>query len=138
MRSPFRWSGNVAHRRRGSTRWIPCDPDRHFSHLVLPEVLMGSAVWTTPRTAVRSLQCTLPMATAEPPPSSLTRPMARVTPLQPPPRAEIELADRRRLFLGELVGRGTAATVYRVMLESSGRVRRTLAVKVFDVVSTDE
>jgi serine/threonine protein kinase len=36
------------------------------------------------------------------------------------------------------VGRGTTAAVYRGVLESGAKVRRLVAVKVFDVVATDE
>ncbi len=64
--------------------------------------------------------------------------MPRVTPLIPPPREDVPLEERRRLRVGELIGRGTSAAVYRGVLESTARVRRTVAVKLFDVVATDE
>jgi serine/threonine protein kinase len=64
--------------------------------------------------------------------------MARVTPLPPPPRNDIELEGRRLLRLGDLVGRGTSAAVYRGVIESGAKVKRLVAMKIFDVVATDE
>src|ERR1019366_9427721 len=40
--------------------------------------------------------------------------------------------------LGEASGRGKVATVSRGLLESEGRVKRPVAVKLFEAVSSDE
>jgi serine/threonine protein kinase len=63
--------------------------------------------------------------------------MARVTPLSPS-HGDIELEGRRLLSLGQRIGRGSAAAVHCGVIEGGGRVRRTVAVKLFDVVATDE
>ncbi|HEX3346196.1 MAG TPA: protein kinase, partial [Polyangiaceae bacterium] len=64
--------------------------------------------------------------------------MARPTPLIPPPCNDIPLGGGRSLRLGPQVGRGSMATVYRGVLDGSFGVARTVAVKVFDVVASDE
>jgi serine/threonine protein kinase len=64
--------------------------------------------------------------------------MALATPLIPPPRDEIPLGDGRFLRLGAQVGRGSMATVYRGVIEGPYGIARTVAVKVFDVVASDE
>ena len=64
--------------------------------------------------------------------------MAHVTPLPPPAREAIELDESRRLYLVENLGRGNAAAVYRGYLEGGSRLKRAVAVKVFDVASSDE
>jgi serine/threonine-protein kinase len=65
--------------------------------------------------------------------------MPRVTPLQSTTlRDEIPLSQSRRLLLGEALGRGNVATVYRGLLESEGRVKRPVAVKLFEAVASDE
>ena len=64
--------------------------------------------------------------------------MARVTPTTPPPSAPVELDDRRSLLFGPRVGRGSRATVFRAVIEGACGVRRTVAVKLFDVVASDE
>lgn len=50
----------------------------------------------------------------------------------------IDLGDGRSLRLGEVVGRGGSATVYRALLSSGDRFRRAVAAKVFDVFSSEE
>jgi serine/threonine-protein kinase len=57
--------------------------------------------------------------------------------ISPFPR-EIALNTQRRLILGAQLGRGSTATVYRGVLESDFGVERTVAVKVFDLVATEE
>ncbi|MDB4993326.1 MAG: serine/threonine protein kinase [Myxococcaceae bacterium] len=55
-----------------------------------------------------------------------------------PARNEIVLAHDRIVTLGPEVGRGTAAGVYRGILEGPYRIRRAVACKVYDVVATDD
>lgn len=64
--------------------------------------------------------------------------MARATPMIPPPQTEIAIGDGRCVRIGAQVGRGSMATVYRGLYESGFGFRRTVAVKVFDVIATDE
>jgi len=64
--------------------------------------------------------------------------MARPTPLIPPPRNDIPLGDGRFVRIGAQVGRGSMATVYQGVLEGPFGVARTVAVKVFDVMASDE
>jgi serine/threonine protein kinase len=64
--------------------------------------------------------------------------MARPTPLIPPPTQDIPLGEGRSLRIGAQVGRGSMATVYRGIVEAPYSVRRVVAVKVFDVIATDE
>lgn len=64
--------------------------------------------------------------------------MARATPMIPPPHTEILLGDDRCVRIGEQVGRGSMATVYRGTYESPFSFRRDVAVKVFDVIASDE
>jgi len=64
--------------------------------------------------------------------------MGRVTPLIPPPQRDIVLDDVRSLTVGSQVGRGSMATVYRATLNAAFGVRRVVALKIFDVVATDE
>jgi len=51
---------------------------------------------------------------------------------------EIPLLQARRIQLGDTVVRGNVGTVYRARLESDGRVRRPVALKIFEVVSSDD
>lgn len=60
------------------------------------------------------------------------------TPLIPPPQREIALGDRRKLVLGVQLGRGSCATVYRAVLHEDFGVERSVAVKLFDVLASDE
>jgi serine/threonine protein kinase len=66
--------------------------------------------------------------------------MTRVTPLKSTlsDGDEIALAQPRRVHLGDLLGSGNVATVYRGLLCSEGRVKRPVAVKIFESVSSDE
>jgi serine/threonine protein kinase len=64
--------------------------------------------------------------------------MARATPMIPPPQTEIAIGDGRRVRIGAQIGRGSMATVYRGVYESGFGLRRTVAVKVFDVIASDE
>jgi serine/threonine protein kinase len=64
--------------------------------------------------------------------------MARVTPLTPPPNVPVELDDRRTLVFGARIGRGSRAAVFHGMVEGAAGVRRQVAVKLFDVVASDE
>ncbi|HEY8042019.1 MAG TPA: serine/threonine-protein kinase [Polyangiaceae bacterium] len=64
--------------------------------------------------------------------------MARATPLIPPPQTDIPLGDGRSVRIGAQVGRGSMATVYRGVYESGFALTRTVAVKVFDVIASDE
>ncbi len=78
-----------------------------------------------PRCAVRTLQ----YLDAEPP-------MPPVTHATSPRDASIPLTSRRRITLVSELGRGGAAIVHRGILE--GDLRRAVAVKVFDLSSSDE
>lgn len=64
--------------------------------------------------------------------------MGRATPLIPPPRTDIPMGDGRLVRIGPQVGRGSMATVYRGVYEGPFRLERTVAVKVFDVIASDE
>jgi serine/threonine protein kinase len=64
--------------------------------------------------------------------------MARPTPLIPPPCKDIPLGAGRSMRIGGQVGRGSMATVYRGVLEGPFGMARTVAVKVFDVIASDE
>jgi serine/threonine-protein kinase len=64
--------------------------------------------------------------------------MGRPTPLIPPPRTDISLGEGRVVRIGPQVGRGGMATVYRGVYESALGLSRTVAVKVFDVIASDE
>jgi eukaryotic-like serine/threonine-protein kinase len=57
-----------------------------------------------------------------------------------PPLAEIptRLEDGRRITVGEPVGKGSNATVYRAVVGGAGGVQRVVALKLFDVIATDE
>lgn len=63
--------------------------------------------------------------------------MANPTPQIPPPQRGIPLGDHRRIHIGAQLGRGSVATVYRAV-EGPFGVARPVALKVFDVLSTDE
>jgi eukaryotic-like serine/threonine-protein kinase len=55
------------------------------------------------------------------------------------PRADlIEVGDGRRLRLLEVLGRGSSSTVHRALLRNPSGVRRLVAVKVFESVSSEE
>jgi serine/threonine protein kinase len=64
--------------------------------------------------------------------------MARPTPLIPPPASDIPQGEGRVLRIGAQLGRGAAATVYRGTVESRFGLRRQVAVKVFDVIASEE
>jgi serine/threonine protein kinase len=77
--------------------------------------------------------------------------MGRVTPIPPfaikptssapvstVPEAPLELADGRRLAVGERLGKGSDASVYRAVVEGAGGVRRVVALKMFDAIATEE
>jgi serine/threonine protein kinase len=64
--------------------------------------------------------------------------MGRVAPFHPPPRRRILLEGSRPLQIAEAIGRGSAATVYRAVVEGENGLRRVVALKIFDVVTTDE
>ncbi len=64
--------------------------------------------------------------------------MARPTPLIPPPASDLPLGEGRTLRLGAQIGRGSVATVYRGSIEGRFGLRRPVAVKVFDVIASDE
>jgi eukaryotic-like serine/threonine-protein kinase len=64
--------------------------------------------------------------------------MPRVTPLTPPPNVPVELDDRRTLVFGARIGKGCRASVYRAKVEGAAGVRREVAVKLFDVVASEE
>jgi eukaryotic-like serine/threonine-protein kinase len=64
--------------------------------------------------------------------------MGRATPLIPPPCTDIPMGGGRVVHIGGQVGRGSMATVYRAVHEAPFGVKRLVAVKVFDVVASDE
>ncbi|MEO8875029.1 MAG: protein kinase [Polyangiaceae bacterium] len=64
--------------------------------------------------------------------------MPLATPL-PPPRPEvISLGPDRAIIVGELVGRGNFSAVYRGVVEGTYRLRRPVAVKIFDPLSSED
>ncbi|HEX7665496.1 MAG TPA: serine/threonine-protein kinase [Polyangiaceae bacterium] len=63
--------------------------------------------------------------------------MPLATPLPPRPET-LALGPGRELVLGELIGRGSSSTVYRATLVADFRLRRPVAVKIFDPLPTDE
>ncbi|MGH7284558.1 MAG: protein kinase [Polyangiaceae bacterium] len=63
--------------------------------------------------------------------------MPRVTPLPPRPDA-LSLGPDRAVLLGELVGRGSCSVVYRGTMEGAYRMRRPVAVKIFDPLASEE
>jgi eukaryotic-like serine/threonine-protein kinase len=64
--------------------------------------------------------------------------MARPTPLIPPPASHVPQGEGRTLRIGGQIGRGSVATVYRGTLEGRFGMRSQVAVKVFDVVASEE
>ena len=54
-----------------------------------------------------------------------------------PPSGLLELGDRR-VLLGQCLGRGSIASVYRAVLESANGVRRPVACKVFGILASEE
>jgi serine/threonine-protein kinase len=64
--------------------------------------------------------------------------MGRATPLIPPPRTEIGLGDGRVVRIGAQLGRGALSTVYRGTVRGPFGLARPVAVKVFDIMATDE
>src|SRR5690348_10280467 len=64
--------------------------------------------------------------------------MSRASSPLPPPAHELVLPHARALSVGTKLGAGPAATVYRAILDGAFRVRRPVAVKVFDRLSIDE
>jgi eukaryotic-like serine/threonine-protein kinase len=55
-----------------------------------------------------------------------------------PPDGPLEVGDGRRARLLDVVGRGASSVVHRALLESSGGLRRLVAVKLFGAVSSDD
>jgi eukaryotic-like serine/threonine-protein kinase len=64
--------------------------------------------------------------------------MGRATPLIPPPVREITLSKASTLRLGTQLGRGSMATVYRALETRGLGIETAVAVKVFDIVASDE
>jgi serine/threonine protein kinase len=64
-------------------------------------------------------------------------PMSFATPFAPLGKT-ITLPGRRKLTLLRGLGRGSAATAYRAILETDAFVRRPVVVKIFDLSSSDE
>jgi serine/threonine protein kinase len=64
--------------------------------------------------------------------------MSLATPLLPPPPRDIALGENRRIRLVSQVGRGSMAAVNRAVYETPHGVQRAVAVKVFDLLSSDE
>jgi serine/threonine-protein kinase len=64
--------------------------------------------------------------------------MRAVSPITPPPRGAVSLGEGRRVVLGECLGRGSMATVYRGVLEDRSRVRRSVAIKLFGTIDSEE
>jgi serine/threonine-protein kinase len=64
--------------------------------------------------------------------------MSHATPLLPPPPREITLGEGRRIRLVSQIGRGSVAAVMRGIYETPHGLSRTIAVKVFDVLSSEE
>jgi serine/threonine protein kinase len=64
--------------------------------------------------------------------------MGRATPVIPPPQDEIVLGDGRSIHIGAQLGRGSMATVYRGTYAGAFGLKRGVAVKVFDVIASDE
>jgi len=64
--------------------------------------------------------------------------MGRPTPLIPPPRADIPVGEGRHVHIGRQLGRGSMATVYRGAYRGPFHLARPVAVKVFDVIASDE
>jgi serine/threonine protein kinase len=60
------------------------------------------------------------------------------TPLSPPPCNDIPLGAGRSVRIGGQVGRGSMATVYRGVHQGPFGMTRAVAVKVFDVIATEE
>ena len=69
---------------------------------------------------------------------NLTDVMHKASPKSPPHPEAISLGPDREVVVGELVGRGVSSTVYRGILEGPNRVRRVVAVKIFDALSSEE
>jgi len=64
--------------------------------------------------------------------------MGRATPHIPPPVRELTLAKPSSLRFGAQLGRGSMATVYRAVETRGLGLETSVAVKVFDVVASDE
>jgi serine/threonine-protein kinase len=64
--------------------------------------------------------------------------MGLPTPLSPHPLESLGLQDGRVVQLGHPLGRGTMATVYKGVLTAQFDLKRPVAVKVFNVVATDD
>jgi serine/threonine protein kinase len=64
--------------------------------------------------------------------------MGRATPLIPPPFTDIAIGEGRAIRIGAQVGRGSMATVYRGVNDGPFGLARAVAVKVFDVIASDE
>jgi serine/threonine protein kinase len=64
--------------------------------------------------------------------------MGRVTPLIPPPGTEFALGQGRVVRVGAQLGRGSLSTVYRGTVRGPFGLARPVAVKVFDIMASDE
>jgi eukaryotic-like serine/threonine-protein kinase len=64
--------------------------------------------------------------------------MHKASPLPPLHPEAVSLGPDREVVIGEVVGRGASSTVYRGILEGPHRVRRVVAVKVFDALASEE
>jgi eukaryotic-like serine/threonine-protein kinase len=64
--------------------------------------------------------------------------MTKATPLIPPPVREIRTGEHSRIVVGQQIGRGMIATVYRGTMTGRYGVEREVALKIFDVVASDE
>jgi serine/threonine-protein kinase len=53
-------------------------------------------------------------------------------------QTDIPLGDGRRVRLGGQIGRGTVASVHRGVIEGGYGIRRAVAVKLYDVIASDE
>ena len=63
--------------------------------------------------------------------------MPRESPLPPRPDA-LSLGPDRAVVVGDLVGRGSCSAVYFGTIEGTFRMRRPVAVKIFDPLATEE
>lgn len=63
--------------------------------------------------------------------------MPRESPLPPRPEA-LSLGPDRAVYIGDLVGRGLCSAVYRGVVEGTYRMRRPIAVKIFDPLASEE
>ena len=64
--------------------------------------------------------------------------MHKASPLPPSCPEVVSLGADRAVVVGDRVGRGACSTVYRGTLEGPYRMRRPVAVKVFDAIASEE